>query len=383
MLNFYVILILIGSVQAVVLSIAMLGRIKEPNSTHRWLIALCILVAISLAEGAIDIAGLEQQYIHLSVLILPTNALFLPLYYAYISNMVGNKLKSSFFLHFTPTLFLVLIITPAFSLGNESLVQLLNDNLQSAFYNQWILITFIVLLVIMIGQGAYYIPACFKCFSGYNKLIREQLSFNERVSLSWLKVMTVSLGFVWFMLIITHLTGELFGDYLVIALHVITALLAIGLNVFGLQQESIFKKLGIDLHKLTEYQTYINTSEKNKYQRSSLDRELAEKLYQSTIKFMQIKQPFLDNKLSLSSLARSLDLPTHYLSQIINQIEKQNFFEFINRYRVQFARNLLLSSDDTVLKIAMDSGFNSKTTFYKAFKKETSMSPLEYRRQNI
>ncbi len=64
MLNFYIILILIGIVQAIVLTIAMLGKKREKNSTHKWLIALCLLLALSLTEGAIDIAGLVQRYTH-------------------------------------------------------------------------------------------------------------------------------------------------------------------------------------------------------------------------------------------------------------------------------------------------------------------------------
>lgn len=382
MINFYIIFILIGVAQAIVLSIAMLGKVNETNSTRKWLIALCILLAISLTEGAIDIAELELQYIHFTILVLPINGLFLPLYYAYISDMVGYKPNATFCLHFIPSLLIFLMMMPIITLDSESLIGLLNGTLQVKYFDNWIPITLFLLVMVIIIQGIYYIPACFRFLSGYKALISEKLSFNERISLAWLKVMTISLSIVWCILIIILLTGELFANYLLIILHVTTALLIIGLNIFGLQQENIFKQLGIDVKKLTSSLMNTSTPEKNKYQRSSLDKALAEKLCQSTLTFMQNERPFLDNELSLSSLAKSLDLPTHYLSQIINQIEKQNFFEFINGYRVQFAKELLLNSDDTVLKIAMDSGFNSKTTFYKVFKKDTSMSPSQYRQQN-
>ena len=131
------------------------------------------------------------------------------------------------------------------------------------------------------------------------------------------------------------------------------------------------------MHKLTDESSC--DLKKEKYQRSSLDKALAEKLYQSILTFMETEKPFLNNELSLSSLAESLGLTSHYLSQVINQITNKNFFEFINGYRVQFAKELLLNSNDTVLKIAMDSGFNSKTTFYNAFKKDSLISPSEYR----
>ncbi|WP_343817796.1 helix-turn-helix transcriptional regulator [Colwellia asteriadis] len=338
------------------------------------------MLAISLTEGAIDIAGLDQQFAHLSLLILPINGLFLPLYYAYISDMVGSKLKGSLLLHFSPSLLILLMILPVALFNSSTIIELFNGDIQGTYFDIWIPIILFSLLAIAIAQASYYIPTCFKLLSNYRILIGEQLSFNEKVSLTWLKVMTSALAIIWCMLIIILLTGELFSEHLLIALHVISALLIISLNIFGLQQVNIFKKLRIDTHKLTNKKTHM--SEKEKYQHSSLDQALAEKLCQSTLTFMEKEKPFLNNQLSLTSLANSLDIPPHYLSQVINQITKRNFFEFINGYRVAFAKELLLNSNDTVLKVAMDSGFNSKTTFYKVFKKDVLMSPSEYRQAN-
>ncbi len=291
--------------------------------------------------------------------------------------MVGGKLRGSLLVHFAPALLIFLMIAPILLLDSNTIIELFNGDVQGTYFDIWIPITLLLLFAVITVQGGYYIPACFKLLSGYRTLIGEQLSFNEKISLTWLKMMTSGLTVIWCMLVITLLTGELFSEYLLVALHVISALLIISLNIFGLQQVDIFKKLRIDIHKLTDERA--SDLKKEKYQRSSLDKALTEKLCQSTLTFMEKEKPFLNNELSLASLAELLDLPPHYLSQVINQTMKQNFFEFINGYRVQFAKKLLLNSNDTVLKIAMDSGFNSKTTFYKAFKKDSSMSPSEYR----
>lgn len=370
-------LISIGIVQAIVLTLAMIGKKNETNSTHKWLVALSLLLIISLTEGIIDIAGLDQQFTHLSLLMLPINGLFLPLYYAYITDMVGSKLKGALLIHFTPSLLVCLMLSPIFLLDSGTIIELFNGGMQGTYFETLISITLFLLLTVTIAQGSYYIPACFKLLSGYKTLIGEHLSFNEKISLTWLKVMTTGLAIIWGMLVIVLLTGELFSEHLLLGLHVISALLIISLNIFGLQQVSIFKKLRIDIHKLTDKSSC--DLKKEKYQRSSLDKALAEKLYQSILTFMETEKPFLNNELSLSSLAESLGLTSHYLSQVINQITNKNFFEFINGYRVQFAKELLLNSNDTVLKIAMDSGFNSKTTFYNAFKKDSLISPSEYR----
>lgn len=377
MLIFHIALISIGIVQAVVLILAMVGKKNEANSTHKWLITLCLLLIVSLAEGIVDIAGLDQEFIHLSILILPINGLFLPLYYAYISDMVGSKRKGGLLVHFTPSLLMSLMFFPLLLLDSGAIIELFNGDMDDTYFGTLIFISFFLLLIITIVQGCYYIPACFKLLSNYKTLIGENLSFNEKISLTWLKVMTTGLAIIWVMLVIVLLTGELLSEHLLTALHLISAFLIITLNIFGLKQVNIFKRLRIDTHKLADESTFV--LKKEKYQRSSLDKALADKIHQSLLRFMDTEKPFLDNELSLSSLADSLDLTPHYLSQVINQVTNKNFFEFINSYRVQFAKELLLNSNDTVLNIAMNSGFNSKTTFYNAFKKDSSISPSEYR----
>lgn len=377
MLSIHIILISIGIIQAIILTIAMLSKNTEANSTHKWLIALCILLTISLIEGVIDISGLDQEYPHLSLLILPINVMFLPLYFAYISDMVGSQRKVSLVVHSAPSLLLFLMVSPILVLDSNTIIQLFNGDMQKTYLVAWIPIILLLLMTITIAQGSYYIPACFKLLSEYRGLICDQLSFNEKVSLRWLKVMTSILALIWCMLVIVLLTGELLSQYLLVAVHITSAILIISLNIFGLQQVQIFRRLRIDIHKITDEN--VSVLQQEKYQRSSLDQELAEKLWKSTLTFMEKETPFLNNNLSLSSLAELLNMPPHYLSQVINQIAKQNFFDFVNSYRVQFAKELLLETNDTVLKIAMDSGFNSKTTFYKAFKKDSSMSPSEFR----
>lgn len=95
---------------------------------------------------------------------------------------------------------------------------------------------------------------------------------------------------------------------------------------------------------------------------------------------------FTDPKLSLASLSAELKVSPTYLSQLINRYADTNFTEFINKYRVEQAK-LLLSDKKfesyTILSIGLESGFNSKSTFYKAFKKYTSKTPLGYKRQQL
>jgi AraC-like DNA-binding protein len=95
------------------------------------------------------------------------------------------------------------------------------------------------------------------------------------------------------------------------------------------------------------------------------------------------EQPYLDGELRLSQLAESLDMPAHHLSQVINVTRQQTFFDFINRHRINHAESLLIdpNSASNMLEIALASGFNSKASFNRIFKKETGMTPSAFQKR--
>jgi AraC-like DNA-binding protein len=93
-------------------------------------------------------------------------------------------------------------------------------------------------------------------------------------------------------------------------------------------------------------------------------------------------KPYLETELTLPRLSECLSMPQHDLSRVINESLNQNFFDFVNGYRVEEAKRLLVDpakSAHTILDIALEAGFNSKTTFNGAFKKITGKTPSEFR----
>ncbi len=123
-----------------------------------------------------------------------------------------------------------------------------------------------------------------------------------------------------------------------------------------------------------------------KYEKSSLTSENSEKYLKKLIKIMECEKPFLNNDLTLQKLSEMLSISPHHLSQIINEKKNQNFFDFINSYRIEEAKNLLVDKKGellTILAIAEEVGFNSKSAFNIAFKKYTSLTPSQFKKQNI
>lgn len=96
---------------------------------------------------------------------------------------------------------------------------------------------------------------------------------------------------------------------------------------------------------------------------------------------MRSEKPYLDPELKLVGLSDRLNIPSNHLSQVINEQLNLSFFDFINKYRVDEAKDILKdrSSNDTLLKIAFDVGFNNKVSFNNYFKKLTGITPSQFR----
>ncbi len=116
-----------------------------------------------------------------------------------------------------------------------------------------------------------------------------------------------------------------------------------------------------------------------KYQRSALDAERAERIAAKLARSMNEDRPNLEPELSLFESARRIGVPSNYLSQTLNEHLGENFFDSINRWRVEAALPMLRAGERSVLDIALEVGFNSRSTFYKAFRKVTGHTPGAYR----
>jgi AraC-like DNA-binding protein len=144
------------------------------------------------------------------------------------------------------------------------------------------------------------------------------------------------------------------------------------LGYFGFKQTTVFN----DFSRSTNVDT-----KRQPYKRSALTPMQAETYHQNLIQLMAEEKPYLKGELTAQELASMLGISTNYLSQILNQNQQQNFFDFINSYRVQEVKSRVASThfqNYTLLAIALESGFNSKTSFNTVFKKNTGMTPSQF-----
>lgn len=126
--------------------------------------------------------------------------------------------------------------------------------------------------------------------------------------------------------------------------------------------------------------------EVHKYAKSGLRYEQLEAYKHRLEGIMQSQQLFLRSDLTLPKLAQTVGCSVNHLSQVINSGFGMSFFDYLNRHRVDYAKELLATSDrisGAILNIAFAVGFNSNSAFYAAFKKRVGQTPAQYRRAHL
>jgi len=114
----------------------------------------------------------------------------------------------------------------------------------------------------------------------------------------------------------------------------------------------------------------------------ALDPDTRSNLLTVVRQHMQEHKTYMDNQLTLSRLAETVGISTHHLSEVLNQHEGKNFYQFVNEYRIDFVcQQLEIDKEIKILDLAMTAGFSSKSTFNAVFKQFVKQTPSQYRQQ--
>jgi AraC-like DNA-binding protein len=125
--------------------------------------------------------------------------------------------------------------------------------------------------------------------------------------------------------------------------------------------------------------------QKHKKYRKNEDKGNNPELVEKVKRLMEDQKPYLDNELSLVKMADMLGISENELTNLLNQEMNTNFYTLVNDYRMETVLKKLKESDKrkyTIMASAYESGFNSKSTFYRIFKEYTQLSPKEYLVEN-
>lgn len=204
---------------------------------------------------------------------------------------------------------------------------------------------------------------------------------SAKMTLNWLKILSITFyaGYVVVFILggIDILAGLLHFDPYVLTFVFIT-FFSFVYSFYAIRQPEILSYPA----SAAEPGEVLSQNSLGKYARSGLRNEQAEEYLTRLLRFMDEEKPYFDGNLTINDLSGKTGIPRHYITEILNEKHGRNFFTFINEYRV---KEVIKRINDpkyqhyTILAIAFDSGFNSKSTFNTFFKSYTGMTPSEYR----
>lgn len=248
---------------------------------------------------------------------------------------------------------------------------------------------FFILFIAYLLQSTLYMVSISKRLLTYQHQLKILFSSNEKRELVWLVWVITIIGMTWLLALLNLLPT--LANYLPIAPLTLVCgsyfIMIWTLCLWGLRQKPGFHDRYIDDKDILSHNQSTEISEvlfsaKTKYQRSALKTEQSKSIAKKLDTAMQHDHLYLNANLSLPELAKQLVVPANYLSQTLNEHLNVTFFDYINRWRIEHAKSLLNVGELSTIDVAMESGFNAKSSFYKAFKHHAGLTPGQFKISN-
>jgi len=296
----------------------------------------------------------------------PTFLLIAPLLWFYIMELTNDRVRFNLptIAHFAPFAIAIFCSLSFDSyLRHSSTVNLLESHPRLPFTIFWI---------VVVVQFSAYQFSIHRRWQTYQLVIKQEVSNTENVNISWVRFfmivfLIVNASFLFSLFAVIHLD---IMNWVWKSVGLILSLSIFALGYKGILQKEIFTSRADAPLTPGEPKASINT----KADQISIDRLRA---------FMEDKKPYLSPDLSLSTLSQEIGLSRNQLSQLINEGIGENFYDFVNKYRVEEVKRLMMDPGKrnyNLLGIALEAGFKSKSTFNLIFKRFTGLTPTEYKK---
>lgn len=232
--------------------------------------------------------------------------------------------------------------------------------------------------------NALFIVLAIGLFHRYKKFLQTNFSNIDKLSFNWMRFLAFGLIILLSGALILVLLYELFSFPLSLyGIFAVIVLLFVNVLGFrGIKHSTIFNQTIIPYNHAQPEELPTTTKEDTSYANYGLKQDDAVALSGKLKTYMETEQPYINMDLTLKDLASALDTYPHYITQVLNTVFNQNFYDFINTYRVEEVQRRLHDpqfKNLTILAVAYDCGFNSKSSFNRIFKQKTGLTPSEYR----
>lgn len=366
----YIIGIIITSFLSIILSTK-----KEKSIADKILFLWLCVILVQLILFSIISSKEYLKFPYILGLEIPFPLLHGPLLFLYTLALTSVQFSiPRILLHFLPFAIGIISIIPFLILSLEEKI-LVYQNEGEGFET--------ISTVIFIGiifSGITYSVLSLRALAIHKKRIKDNFSSIEKINLQWLLRLVFGLSFIWVLVF--------FADDKIIFSSVVLFVVFIG--YYGIKQVGIFTnknalELSLTIESKEIIEQYIAEPQIPKYEKSALTDSQLKAIHGELVQLIKQKKLFLTPELTLTMVAEELEIHPNILSQVINTVEQKNFFDYVNTLRIEEFMERIAKYDYqkyTLLSLAYECGFNSKTSFNRNFKNLMGKSPSEYIRES-
>ncbi|MBD3226213.1 MAG: helix-turn-helix domain-containing protein [Caldithrix sp.] len=369
-MDFVSFIIGLGIAQGVFLAAVLLTSIRGNTRANRILGLLILLFTVDMACVLLDYQQWYAKMPHLLMINHPQQFLYGPILLWYVMRLTRpeSPFKPKYYLNLLPFVLTILYFASTFYFKSATF--------KIEYYEMWHQTVRFADFFWSLAHVAFnlcYFIVSIGLLRQHKFNIRQNYSYQEKITLSWLHHLLLMLMAVFIMntifdvLYLMQKPVPAAGPIMAVLMAVV--IYAIG--YMGWRQPAIFQDNEGKTHQ-------------PKYAKSALTTRQSRHIYEHLSQLMTTEKPYLNSGLTIKNLADRLNIPAYRLSQVINEQAGQNFFDFVNQFRIREVQNRLRDSyydAYSILSIAYDSGFNSKSSFNTAFRKQVGTTPSRFRQQ--
>ena len=375
---------LLTSFQAFLFSLFLLSSTRKNRLSNQLIALFLTLLAINISYNFIS-EYIDKFSPNLTIFIMMSAYLMAPSLYLHLKASINSDYKLSWKegVHLFPfILFNMFILNDVYiaNILNESLPSIMEKSMNIVLYSGFYALFF------------FYLILGFHLLWKTKKLYYENFSNTDIRRFNYLFQLNAIVSFVMVSsaiknYIVFNKYGEFIGDSIIIVL-LLLLILFCWILYKGLNSPELFDHKAKSLNLVSEIVNEVKRKSDN--YSSIVDQrvlmEISTEQVDRLTRFMKEEKPYLEPTLSLQELASRLDVPPRELSILINHHLSKHFFDFVNDFRIEHAKDILSDpskQDLTILEILYEVGFNSKSSFNSAFKKVTGFTPTQFRKKQF
>lgn len=378
--NLFIVFALLGVGQAIFLALLLLSFRQKDQLPNFLLSILLIDFSIGLLGTTLGASGYYEEWPHLIRVAEPFVFMYGPLLYLYVRALTKNPVNWRSVLHFIPFLLALILTIPFFLKSGAEKIAFVD----SYFKQSDLIPEAFGFVTVRLFHLLAYILLSFYLLKKYKSQLQEQFSNIEQISFDWLRKLLIAfailVGASWLMysLILGGWISLLDSNIIssAMAAVIIYTIGFMGFRQMRLRLEAQYMKV----------EPVIAPAPETKVAEPTFDDAQSLQIQKKLNQLMKEEKLFAEPNLSLKSLAEQVGIQGYQLSQFLNRELNQSFFDYVNQYRIEEVKRLLTSPAQkqyTIFAIAMEAGFNSKSSFNDAFKRYTGKTPSAFRKEAL